>query len=757
VFEGFVNPALLAGLGLASVPILIHLLNRQRHRPLPWAAMRFVLAAYRRTRRRVQLENLLLLALRTAAIAFLALAVARPFASSTGALAPLTEKRRDVVLLLDGSASTGYREEVETVFERIVQRASALVGDLEGARGDRVNLILAGNHPRAFGWQDPDKARSLLATLTQPTDERLDLTEALGVVRELAQEDAAGGGASGLEVRLLGDLQRADFAALEGRLVEALAPEGADEAAEPRDRPLLREHLDALAELSVDVLVEDLGPSATRPANLTLAAVAPAEPIWGPGARVDIGVEIRNSGSNPRPAERVALVIDGNKLPVTRVDVPAEGSAEAIFTTTFDQPGAHALVAELEGDRLAIDDRRASVVVVPPPVRILAVNGAPSDDIEEDELGFFLLALEPLASDGLASENEPAPFQVHEVTADALLGAELDLRPYDVLLLADVAVIPEAAVRRLEERVAAGASLVLAMGERVADLGAQNGKLFRADGTGLLPAELVTRVSSARREEYWRAAHFDESHPVLAFFADELWKPLLAEAPVYTFVRARPLPDARVLASLDDESGSPLLVERGWDQGRVFLWTTSLSQRWTDIPRSPKTLVPLAHEWMRYAGTRRAAQRTVGVGEPVGLVVASFPRAPELVRPDQTRRPLTGDVLETADGRWRLPEIGPNETQRVGLYEVRQEGGPVEPFAVQLDPAEGWLERLLPSELPGLHPALRPTTPDDRREDGESGPARGEIWRTLALVALASLVLESLWAAWIGRRRRSLA
>ena len=59
-FEGFLHPALAWGAALAAVPLLIHLLNRQRHRPQPWAAMRFVLAAYRRTRRRAQLENLLL-------------------------------------------------------------------------------------------------------------------------------------------------------------------------------------------------------------------------------------------------------------------------------------------------------------------------------------------------------------------------------------------------------------------------------------------------------------------------------------------------------------------------------------------------------------------------------------------------------------------------------------------------------------------------------------------------------------------------
>ena len=62
LFQGFVHPAA-GGFGalLAAVPLIIHLLNRQRHKPLEWAAMRFVLAAYKKTRRRAQLENLLLL------------------------------------------------------------------------------------------------------------------------------------------------------------------------------------------------------------------------------------------------------------------------------------------------------------------------------------------------------------------------------------------------------------------------------------------------------------------------------------------------------------------------------------------------------------------------------------------------------------------------------------------------------------------------------------------------------------------------
>ena len=203
---------------------------------------------------------------------------------------------RDLVLLIDGSASTGYRKDVESVFERITSRAGVILGDLDGARGDRVNLIFSGSQPRALGWQDPEKARSLLSTLDSPTDEPLDLTAALGAVRELAVEEAGGAGPAGIEVRLLTDLQRNNFSALEGTLVEA--PEGGED--QPEEQPLIVEHLDSLEELGVRVLVEDLGPNEDRPANLSVASVQPVERIWGPGARVEM--DVLRGGRRIQPA-----------------------------------------------------------------------------------------------------------------------------------------------------------------------------------------------------------------------------------------------------------------------------------------------------------------------------------------------------------------------------------------------------------------------------------------------------------------------
>ncbi len=43
----FLQPLILWGLPLVLLPVIIHLINRMRHRPRQWAAMQFLLAATR--------------------------------------------------------------------------------------------------------------------------------------------------------------------------------------------------------------------------------------------------------------------------------------------------------------------------------------------------------------------------------------------------------------------------------------------------------------------------------------------------------------------------------------------------------------------------------------------------------------------------------------------------------------------------------------------------------------------------------------
>src|SRR5947199_981991 len=65
MFTQFLNPAYLAaGAALISLPIIIHLINRMRFKRIRWAAMEFLLKSQKRNRRKLIIEQLILLALR---------------------------------------------------------------------------------------------------------------------------------------------------------------------------------------------------------------------------------------------------------------------------------------------------------------------------------------------------------------------------------------------------------------------------------------------------------------------------------------------------------------------------------------------------------------------------------------------------------------------------------------------------------------------------------------------------------------------
>lgn len=750
LFEGFVNPMMVAGVGLAAVPIIIHLFNRQRHKPQPWAAMRFVLAAYKQTRRRVRFENWLLLLLRALAVAALALAIARPYTGSEGPLSGLTESRRDLAIVIDGSASTGFRNEVDTTFERIVARARVLVEELDGSRGDRCHLILGGSTPRLLAWSDPSQALAALEELTEPTDEELDLALALGKVLEFAEEEAASTEESRVEVRLLTDLQRTAF------IQRDLDEEESEQASGGGSSPTtgLTVLLDRFEALGLSVQVEDLSDGNPVPPNLSIQAIEQVGPWLGVGVPVDVRVSVRNHGTTPKLGVRVSLEIDGIRRPSQVVDLGALEQAEAIFPTVFDGPGDHALVARLEGDHLAIDDQRAEVLLVPDTVQVLIVNGSPSVDFEKDAAARVVVVLEPaLAEDSIGAAQ--APFQPTEVEPHEIENGDVDLNGFDLVWLMNVGSLSPLVIEQLEEHVAAGASLMISLGDRV-QAETFNKQFFAADGSGLSPAELreVQSVAS-RRTGYFRILSFDSTHPSLALFAEERWKSLLTEAPFYDFFSTRPLEQASVLAQLDDKASSALFLEREYDRGRVLLWTSSFDDSWTGFPTWGPALVPFVYDLVRDTGRTERPSRHVAPGGSLHAEVTKFPRTIELVRPDNTRRTIDDEALEVSNGRWQLPPIEGTATSRVGLYRVVTEGAGEHLFSVHLGPRESVLDRLVPGELEGLHTAFHLLSAESPEAQGDSlGSGRGELWRRLALAALLALVAESLWSAWIGRRRR---
>src|SRR5688572_11107804 len=74
----FLNAVMLAGIGGAALPLVLHLLSRARYRSVDWGAMMFLQGADSRQRQSTQLKQWILLMVRMAIVALLAVALARP-------------------------------------------------------------------------------------------------------------------------------------------------------------------------------------------------------------------------------------------------------------------------------------------------------------------------------------------------------------------------------------------------------------------------------------------------------------------------------------------------------------------------------------------------------------------------------------------------------------------------------------------------------------------------------------------------------
>src|SRR5215467_124948 len=99
----FLNPGFLfVAAALVSVPIIIHLINRMRYKRIRWAAMEFLLKAQKRTKRRLIIEQLILLALRCLLIALVGLLVLRFVGFS---FADIGSKPAMHIVLLDDTMS----------------------------------------------------------------------------------------------------------------------------------------------------------------------------------------------------------------------------------------------------------------------------------------------------------------------------------------------------------------------------------------------------------------------------------------------------------------------------------------------------------------------------------------------------------------------------------------------------------------------------------------------------------------------------
>jgi len=813
----FIHPWMLAGTAAGSAPVIIHLLNRQRYRRITWAAMHWLLASFKKSSRRLQIEDLILLIMRILILVLLALALARPFLQESGLLGGRSHVHR--VVVMDTSFSMGYTAGGKTAFDRAKEAARALSTTSTLSAGDAVTLIF---------MSDQANARIKAST---------NLSE---VYREVDTAELSHAGSDPVKAlaAAFGLLDESDHPRKEIFLVTDMTRNGwldtAAAAARVRGAEDLRKALDKFLRARPDrrtppVYLLDVGVKDAQ--NLAVTGLEPDVNVVAAKSRVIFKVEVSNFSDKERLQLPVTFKVDGERVSSELVDVKSGGGrATAMFSHQFEVPGAHWVTAAIEADSLALDDARHLAVPVVPSLKVLAVDGEEKPDWQESETGLLSRALSIPVSERMAAEGINSPSIIStRVVPDSEL-KDVQFEGSDLVVLANVPVIPEERLAALRKFVQEGGGLMIFVGDGVgADL--YNDRLYDAkDPKGgalppMLPCRLVEPEGEAGNPDAQKFFAFDPDDSlaeVMPVFAKQERRSYIArpdrkspEIGVRVFRRykvkleepapgpakpaaeagtpgapgapgavppkeppARPEPAAtpaggeaagkapeaaprgRVYVPLkyDDGDHPPAVLIREYGLGKVCLFTTTADTHWCDLANK-WVLVPLAHDLVYHLVRERGRKHNVPVG---GAFSVRWPD--EDLLKDVTVQPPEG---HEDDKRTIKPETVNNVT--VLNYDSARWAGPYrlkisgeddlrEIFAAVLDPTESDLAAIDLKEVEKLLDLkdLRFEKIENQEKIAETlkGKTSGrEFWRNLAWTVLTLAVLETFLAWFFGRNR----
>jgi hypothetical protein len=452
---GFLAPWFLAGAAAVGLPIYLHLLRRHRTTPRPFSSLMFFEPRTQSSIKHRRLRYLLLLSLRVALLALLALAFANPFITRPAARTP---GGRLVLLVLDDSFSM----RVGTRMNDARREALSVLAARRFAEPVQVMAIDAQLHALTPQTRDSATARAAIASV-QAGDSRSSFAELARAVRLVSDEAHAS-----VELHLFSDMQRSSMA--------PTFPEMTFPA-------------------SVTLVLHPVGAQAST-ANWTVESVTAPGQLWGsPRDAKPARVQAVIAGySTPAATRTASLVVNGKTTATQTVQVPAAGRATVEFPS-LDVPHGFSRCE----------------------VRIDSADGFPNDDgylfaVErsDSQPALFIHATSDTRSpryfgDALGSAAESA-FALQSVSVEQ--ATNLSFSKYGFVVLSNLFGLPASLENSLLGYVREGGSVLMVLGTSAA--GRSRVPIF---GETIRRVHDYSRESSAGRGQSVSVGESDRSHP----------------------------------------------------------------------------------------------------------------------------------------------------------------------------------------------------------------------------------------------------
>lgn len=775
----FTNPLLLWFLPLAMIPVLLHLLTLHRLKTVELSTFRFLFDSYVQQRRRMKFLEWLIALLRTLFLLFLVFAVSRMrmpdywetlFGSGAGG--------RDVVLMIDASASMEAATAGRTALERAQRDAKKVVKELKP--GDHVTVIRVGERPeqllRRFKAATEDINKEIDNIETGPS--RANLYAAFsqlfgGDSPELSKLDRP-------QVYLFTDLQESGWQEFRSGKTAVPVLDG------------------------TDLRVVNVG-SGQPLDNHAVVGSAPAQSRVIVGLPVTLRPRVRNLSPDKPTSPQFAVTISVNGQQVDRqtMVVQPQTTEELEVVYTPNEPGVLKGQFEISGDSFSDDNVFRFTLDVRPQVRVLLVNGNPAA-VPLDNAGLYVQAAltasntskeEVEAAAGEAAEppaKELAPSRefVRALSVQEIPEAQLNVEALGttaVVILVNCGGLDAARFVLLRDFVHKGGGLIVLPGDKVApDVYT---KQFFPDPNDpkspLMAAVLgVPEGDPEKSETFAKFGDYDASHAILSVFSGGK-TPYLTRVNVFR----------RFALTLPEERGSswplvrfagsdaPAIVEGSYGEGRVLLSAFPFHSAWTNLTMRPE-FVPLVLRMVSHV------MRRPEVGGP-SVVLAGG--TAEFFADEQGWDPVSAKVTDAAGRVTPLEQFQRSQSRLVGaferttsqgFYDVEVSGGstakPKEQrlaFAVNLAPGEsdfstlggnleetsdanevserldrveGEVAAMLSGLVPGQSLRVIDATANAEQLYGEPGH-QNEIWRWLIILMFVIIGVEFLLSTLSGQ------
>jgi len=683
----FLAPAFFAALAALSIPVVIHLIQRERKTVVPFPSLMFLRRVPYQSVRRRRIRNWLLLLVRATSVALIVAAFTRPFFHQGALASAAGGGAREVVILLDDSASMGYGDHWDRARAAARRAADGLSGE------DRATLVLFSNNAEENVRATPDRVRLKAAIDAARVSSG---ATRFGPALKLAQSILSRSSLSRREAILISDFQKTGWA-------------GAEDLHFPEST--------VLTPVSV---------AAADAANVAVPSVSFQRASFSGQERLTVVAGITNRGSAPVANVPVTLEIDGRAMQTLPVTIGPNASTSVSFAPfTLADANVKGII-RAGTDALPADNVFHFVLTPSRPVAVLVVD----QKSDRSDPSLYL-------AKALAIGTTPA-FQADLVSAAQASSSQLE--KHGLVVLNNTAFPPAFTGGVLTRYVERGGGLFLVLGEH---------STFPAPATGetpLLPGKLggVIDPASGRVGSF---GFLNYSHPLFEVFK----APRSGDFSSVRVYRYRGLelgpttPDVRVLARFDD--GAVAAAEKRVGTGRVIAWTTTLDDSWNDLALKP-VFLPLVHQMARYLARYEdpaawytigqaldASQRKAGGGDRVALT------------PSGRRIPLTGP---DAPRFVELSEQGFYEVRATNAttgrpFTVAANLDPAESDLTAIDPQELVAGATGHAAVSAAHPAAAaPVTPEDAER-------RQAIWWYLMLAGLVLLAAETMWSNRLSR------